>query len=447
MTPSQGRRGAARALGTGSAPAALALTRPPAAPPTIWRASERALRLLTVAAVAAAAALVTGHAWLLACAAGPVVLLVLAAAGRGRPTRLTAEAEIGPRRCFEGDTVDIRIELSFDGTAGWIDPALYLGPGMTLDGLTVTGPVVELRLTAHRWGHWTLGSVDLDLYDLGGLARRTVRVELGEVQVFPSPARSSLTPIPVRLPERLGEHTARQRGEGVEVTGVRPHVWGERQRRIHWPSSTRRGSIQINQFAAERAADTVVLIDALVDYVHPATGASSLDETLRAAAGITRAYLRSHDRVGVVSIGGTTRWLRPGSAAGQFYRLVETVLEVRRDLGYQVPDLDELPRPVLPPDALVYVITPLNDQRVLDVLSGLAARGNPVVVVEVPIGDPEPARAGEIGELVVQLWRADREALRFALRGRGIPVVRPEPGAGLDLALAPLLRTRIRGNV
>ncbi|WP_441248498.1 DUF58 domain-containing protein [Kitasatospora sp. McL0602] len=428
----------------------LTLLSPPAPPPSVWRASERALRLLSVAAVAAVAALLTGHAWVLACAAGPLVLLVLAAAGSSRPTRLTAEAEIGPRRCFEGEPVTARVELSFDGTVGWVDPGLHPGPGMTLESLTVTGPVIELRLIAGRWGRWTLGTLDVDVYDRGGLARRTLRVQLGEVQVFPVPAQASVTPIPVRLPEHLGEHTARQRGEGVEVQGVRPHIWGERQRRIHWPSTTRRGSVQLTQFAAERAADTVVLIDAFGDYVDHATGRSSLDETLRTAAGVARAYLRSHDRVGVVSIGGVTRWLRPGTGGGYFYRLVESVLEVRRDLGYQVPDLERLPRPVVPAGALVYAVTTLTDQRVLDLLRDLTARGNPLVVVEIPIGAPVPESgdpAGVLaGELALPLWEADRETMRYALRSRGIPVLTPQPGEELDLALAPLLRTRIQGS-
>ncbi|NED00662.1 DUF58 domain-containing protein, partial [Streptomyces sp. SID6648] len=75
------------------------------------------------------------------------------------------------------------------------------------------------------------------------------------------------------------------------------------------PSTTRRGSVQLHRFAAERAADTVMLLDAFGDVLDPVTGLSSLDETVRAAAGLTRAYLRTHDRVGVVSTGGTTRWL------------------------------------------------------------------------------------------------------------------------------------------
>ncbi|MDH6136720.1 uncharacterized protein (DUF58 family) [Kitasatospora sp. MAA4] len=419
---------------------------PPPERPLGWRAGERALRLATVAAVAAAAALVTGRPWLLALAAGPAVLLALAAPTRHRPTRLDTTVTADPRRCFEGDTITVRIELHHDGEAGLIDPAITLGPGVGLTELRITGSTVNLRLAATRWGRWSLGTVDLDLYDTGGLARRTVRADLGEADIYPIPSQARLTPIPVRLPERLGEHTTRQSGEGVEVVGVRPHIWGERQRRIHWPSTTRRGSIQINQFAAERTADAVVLLDALSDLRDPVTGRSTLDETLRAASGLTRAYLRKHDRVGVVSIGGAIRWLRPGTGDRHFYRIVESVLEVRKDLGYRNPDLHRLPPPALPAGALVYAFTPLADQRILDVLRDLSDRGNPLVVVEIPAGDPHVEADDRIGQHALRLWRADRRAMHFALQNRGIPVVTHVPDESLDLTLAPLLRSRIQGR-
>ncbi|MFD0330815.1 DUF58 domain-containing protein [Streptacidiphilus monticola] len=204
--------------------------------------------------------------------------------------------------------------------------------------MRVHGAVVELELTARRWGRWTLATVDVDAHDRGGLTRRAVRVDLGQVEVFPQAGSGTLTPIPVRLPDRIGEHTSRQSGEGLEVVGVRPYVHGERQRRIHWPATTRRGgAIQLNQFAAERAADVVVVLDAFADLRDPATGASSLDDSLRVAAGIVRAYLRSHDRVGVVSVGGKVYWLQPGTGEEYFYRLVQTVLDVRRDLNFNTP--------------------------------------------------------------------------------------------------------------
>ncbi|MFE9425030.1 DUF58 domain-containing protein [Kitasatospora sp. NPDC006697] len=416
------------------------------APPEGWRTGERTLRLLTVAVVAVVAALLTGQAWLFALAAGPAVLVALAAPGRSRPTLLAATAAVEPRRLFEGEPLVARIDLAHDGEVGLLDPGLIGGPGLTLAGQRVGPDHVELEFTAVRWGAWSLGLVDLDVYDSGGLSRRTVRVDLGDVEVFPVPTADRLTPVPVRLPERLGEHTARRQGEGVEVLGVRPHVWGERQRRIHWPSTTRRGAIQLIEFGAEQAVDTVMLLDAFGDLVDPLTGASTLDETLRAASGLTRAYLRTHDRIGVVSVGGRTRWLQAGSGEQHFYRMVQSVLEVRKDLGYRTPDLDRLPPAALPAGALVYAFTPLADQRIIDVLGDLADRGNPLVVVEIPFGEPAVDPQDQVEVWAGRLWRADREAIRFALRNRGVPVVTHQPGEVLDLAMAQLQRGRIRGR-
>ena len=448
MTGADSRRQSAaveRALG-GRPDGTGALTEPPPPPPAGWRVGERALSRATLAGVALAAALLTGHAWVLALAVAPLALLALSLPRGPRPQEVSAEVRVESRRCFEGESVTARVGISHDGAVGRLDPAVMLGPGVRLDHLTVGRSHLELRLTAERWGRWTLGTIDIDLYDTGGLARRTVRVDLGEVAVFPLPTGTRLTPIPVRLPQRLGEHTSVQRGEGVEVTGVHPYIRGERQRRINWPATTRRGSIQLHQFAAERAADTVVLLDVLADVRDPVSGASTLDETFRAAAGLVRAYLRTHDRVGVVSVGGSTRWLQPGSGDAYFYRIVESVLEVRKDVAFRSTGISRLPPPALPGGALVYVFTPLTDQRILGVLYQVRARANPMVVVEIPTGDP-PVEAGDrSAELALRLWRADRDAIKFTLAERGIAVISHRPGKTLDLALAPLLRARIRGG-
>ncbi|MFE2105113.1 DUF58 domain-containing protein [Kitasatospora sp. NPDC059463] len=419
----------------------------PATPPSPhWRPAERTLRLLTVATVATAATLVTGHAWLLALAAAPAVLLALAAPGGTRPAELATTLGVEPRRCFEGERITVRIAVRHDGRTGPLDPTIALGPGVVLEALTVRPTGVDLGLRADSWGRWSLGTVDIDVHDVGSLARRTLRTDLGTADVFPVPATARLTPIPVRLPERIGEHTTRHDGAGVEVTGVRPHVHGERQRRIHWPSTTRRGSIQINQFAAERASDAVVLLDTLDDIHDPVTGLSSLDESLRAAAGLTRAYLRRHDRVGLVTVGGRLRWLTAATGDRQLYRMVESVLEVRQDRVHRGPALPRLPLPALPGHALVYAFTPLTDQRILEVLGRIGDHGNPLVVVEIPAGEPVVEPDDEVGAIALRLWRAEREAMRAALRGRGVPVARYVPGEALDLALAPLLRRRIAGG-
>ncbi|MGV9288354.1 DUF58 domain-containing protein [Streptomyces sp. NPDC003719] len=442
MTASASRPSAAvvRALEGRTSP-----TQPPPPPPGGPRPGERTLRLLTVAVVALSAALLTGRAWLFAPAAAALVLLSLSLP-RAYARRIETSTTVEPRRCFEGDTVTVRISVAHDGSALRLDPGVTLGPGLRLDEVVVGSSAVTLRHTALRWGRWSLGPVDLDVYDAGGTVRRTVRVEAAEVSVFPQAAQARFTPIPARLPQRLGEHASLEAGEGVEVVGVGPWVPGERQRRIHWPSTTRRGAVQLHRFAAERAADAVMLLDAFGDVVDPVTGVSSLDETVRAAAGLARAYLRTHDRVGVVSTGGTTRWLTPGTGDAAFYRIVESVLDVRKDRRFDGPGLERVPPPALPEGALVYVFTPLSDARVLKVLRDLQGRGRRPVVVEIPSGDPQVEPGDVAGELGLRLWHADRDAMRFALRDSGVPVLRHVVGEPLDLALAPLPAGRIESR-
>lgn len=422
----------------------------PGAPEPGVRLTERAVRLLSVSVAAVILALLTAQPWLLALAAGPLCLLLFAALSVhrviGEPVLADGRVQQSSLRVFEGEPVTARFRVAFAGSAEWLDPGVVVGAGCELVRVESEGPELTLGFVARRWGRWSLGTVDVDVHDRGGLLRRTLRVELGQVEVFPNPADGGLTPVPVRLPGNLGEHTSRQQGEGVEVVGTRPFVWGERQRRINWPATTRRDAIQLQQFASERAADVVVLLDAFADLRDPATGTSSLDESLRVAAGIVRAYLGSHDRIGIVSVGGRLHWLQPGQGDQYFYRLVQMVLDVRRDLAFQTPDLNRLPPPALPHGALVHAVTPLADNRMMGVLGGLAERGNPVVVVEIPIGDPRISKAEYTEELALRLWRLDREALRFSLTDKGIPVV-PWEGGTLDLTFAPLLRTRIQGRL
>ncbi|WNI14162.1 hypothetical protein [Actinacidiphila sp. ITFR-21] len=88
--------------------------------------------------------------------------------------------------------------------------------------------------------------------------------------------------------------------------------------------------------------------------------------------------------------------------------------------------------------------TPLSDQRVLKVLHRIRGRANPLVVVETATGAPTVEPGDTTAELALRLWRADRDAMRFALTERGIAVVTHRPGEPLDLPLVPLLRTASR---
>ena len=240
-----------------------------------------------------------------------------------------------------------------------------------------------------------------------------------------------------RLPNRLGEHPARASGEGIEFSGVREYVPGDRQRSINWPASTRRGRLQVNTFAAERSQDVVLLVDATSDVGEP--GSSALDLALRGAGAAARAYTGARDRVGVITYQwGGTSWRPPGLGRRQVYRIIDSMLS--SDAGWaRGASFARLPRAALPPGALVVVFSPLLDQRFVEALRDMRERGFSMLVVDVLNAGP-PARRRVEDRIARRIWRMEQEAIRFSLRELGVPVVHWDGEESLDLPLAGYTR-------
>jgi uncharacterized protein (DUF58 family) len=240
-----------------------------------------------------------------------------------------------------------------------------------------------------------------------------------------------------KLPNRLGEHRARVPGDGTEFIGVREFVPGDRQRAINWPASTRRGRLQVNTFAAERSQDVVLLVDATSDVGEP--GESALDLALRGAAGAARAYLAARDRVGVITYQwGGTQWLAPSLGRRQVYRIVDVLL--RSDTGWaRGATFSRLPRAALPPGALVVAFSPLLTGRFVEALRDMRERGFSLIVVDVLNTAPPPRRTFA-DNAARRVWQLEQDSIRFSLRELGVPVVKWDGGAPLDLPLAPYTR-------
>jgi len=416
--------------------------------PLRWRPALRAQRLATAAALALLAALVTGRAALLLIAAPP--LAVLAAASRGnRPAEIEIGVAAGARRCFEGEDLELRVSVrcatNLDDIAirFALADAFELAPGPAAGrSAFVQASAVSGRtqgrwlLRARRWGRHLPGSISVVCHSAGGMWEATAGAAAPAIEVFPA-ARARPSLVPVDLLRRIGEHTGRAAGGGAEFAGIRPYQPGDRLRDVNWRVTSRRGGLHINQRAAERAADVVVMIDAF-SHVGP-PGASTLDLAVRGATALAAAYLRIGDRVGVVTLGGMLRWLAPGASELQFYRIVQTVFDVWMDSA-ATPDLGRIPRTALPPGALAVVFSPLLDDRAVSVLADLRERRFPVVVVDVLNTGPAVPRPGRTEALALRLWRLDRQALLLGLGEQGIPIVTWDGSGALDTALMPLRR-------
>jgi uncharacterized protein (DUF58 family) len=411
--------------------------------PVTWQAAPRLRRLATIGVAVVLLAVLTRHADLLLL--GAPALAALAAAGRGgRPETLDAAVTVAPARCFEGEDVEIVATV-----AGPVDEATFrIEPGPAV--AVIAGPLTQVAvagqpasarwvLQPHAWGRHHLCTVMARYTDGMGQTALTLRPERVEVFPHPPPARATL--LPADLLRRIGEHTATAPGAGIEFFGIRGYQPGDRLRDLNWAVTSRLGQPHVNQRAALRAADLVIMIDAFSDVGPP--GDTSLDLAVRGAAGLATAYLRTGDRVGVVVLGGVLRWLAPAPGNRQFFKIVEMAFGVRFP-SEATPDLDRVPRTALPPRALVVLFSPLLDRRALNAVTDLRQRGVSLVIVDVLTREPPAEPRRPFSQLAVRLWRLDRSALRSGISSLGVPVLGWDSGTELEAAQAPLRGQRIR---
>ncbi len=414
-----------------------------------WGLTRHARRLVTLALAGLVLAVLSRRAEFAAAAAPAVLLLVTWR--QERPAAISLQVYLTGTRIVEGEQATV---VARAGGTGRYTVRMELRPArLIVPAVPVRDGPGEFRLPfrALRSGKRPAGQVEVVLTDRWHLTEGRVTARLPQLSCLPAAAVLDRVVVLSKLPSRLGEHPARTPGEGIEFAGVREFVPGDRQRRINWAATTRRGTLQLNTFAAERSQNTVLLADATSDVGEP--GASSLDLVLRGTAGLARAYLAARDRVGLVICGGSDSWLSPASGRRQFDRIMDMLLTVDGSWA-QTTELARLPRAALPPGALIVVLSPLLNPVLTETLRDLRERGHAVLVVDVLNAEPprraggltaRRGRGGEAGrgamaQLAGRVWRMEQEAIRFSLRELGIPVVHWDGRQLLDEPLAPYTR-------
>jgi uncharacterized protein (DUF58 family) len=389
--------------------------------------------------VAGVAGVAAGSVALVVVAVAAAVPLLLAPRDRDASS-VTVTCPPMPDQLIEGDPVELAVTLQLDRAAGKAQARVEPTPGVVVvpDRASVTTRgsdrmVVAVTVTATRWGPAEPPTVVVTATSRWGMRLARTRLSLPVVVVaMPRPAAVSPNVLAIAGQARAGNHVRRTPGDGVEFAGIRPLTAGDTLRRVHWPVSSRRGGLWVTERAAEASSDVVLVIDTFTESGRQ--GASTLDASLRGAAGLARTLLGNADRVGLVLLGGRVEWLAPAGSRRAWYRIVAAALRVTPGESYVTPDLKRVPRVALPPAALVVVFTPLLDDRLVEVVADLRRRRYQVVVVDVL---PTPAtRPAAPEQLAIRLWRVQRHAAQAQLTMLGCVVADWDGATALDVPLA-----------
>jgi uncharacterized protein (DUF58 family) len=373
----------------------------------------------------------------------PFALLLALGLRLARPPVLRAWLTLDRERALEEDEIGVELVIAAERPVERLELQLVLQSGLeVVSGHAIQSirlgredeRTLELRLRCVRWGNYEVGDIRVRARDrLGALVWEDRLDQRRHLRVYPLPETLRKIVPPVATQPSTGNDVARLKGEGVEFADLREFAPGDRVRSINWRATARRDRLVVNDRHPERNADVILFLDTFAEA--RAGGRSTLDLAVRATSTLATRYLERRDRVGLVSFGGSLRWLTPGMGLGQRYRIVDSLLESEIVFNYAWKDVSIIPARTLPAQALVLAISPLLDERTLEALADLRARGYDLAIVEVsPVAFAAPGQS-EADRLAHRLWLLRREELRARYERLGVAVATWRDDVPLEASL------------
>jgi uncharacterized protein (DUF58 family) len=260
--------------------------------------------------------------------------------------------------------------------------------------------------------------------------------------IAPSSATVASLPLPLRLRGLTGSHESARAGDGGDFRDVHPFAAGDRLRRIDWKTTAHRGQnagdLYVRRTAALSDATVLIVLDSRDDVgeqvaewsrnTAASKGVSALDVAREAASSFATAYIRAGDRVGFQDLSSRSRMIAHAGGHRHLRRLLRAI-EVTQ------PSATTFRRarpPIVPPGALVYVLSSLLDDEAVRLALRWRVTGHRVIMVDIlPAARfARTVRAERVAHRIVMMERDDRI---HAMRHHGVELLRwPEDSASLS---------------
>ena len=259
--------------------------------------TSRGTSFLTAGVVAFGCAVLLGQADLVRVAGLlallPVVAVLLMAS---QQLLLAVTRSTEPPRGAVGEEVEVRVEVV--NRSGRRTPVLLfedqLPPGLEASTRVVLPPLrpmesarLSYHLRAARRGRFPVGPSRLLSVEPFGLVERTWEATVRD-ELLVRPRVHALTAVlPVRRTGRGGDSDLGGAGVvGDPDLSVREHRHGDDLRRVHWPTTARRGQLMVRPDQHPQDHNAVVLLDSRADGQRGTDDRSSLELLVSAAASV-----------------------------------------------------------------------------------------------------------------------------------------------------------------
>jgi uncharacterized protein (DUF58 family) len=273
----------------------------------------------------------------------PIALgLVLAVAAAALWVRFLAKPMTLNRILSEGEHLagdDIPVRLELDVEARMPSGALVVRERIARLGEIETVMVNRrgrlrggYRIEGVPRGRYAVESVDAVLEDPFGLERVEIKLPAGEsLLVYPRlvDLDGLFSDSGARALE--GRRLLLRRPTGFDLHSVRAYEQGESLRRVHWPSTAKRGQLMVKELEDAPRDETAVLLDADAGAVAGVAPDSSFELQVRAAGSLLKSHASRGRRAALIVNSASRLYQRVHSFDGDWLRAFELLAAVEPD--------------------------------------------------------------------------------------------------------------------
>jgi len=270
-----------------------------------------------------------------------LVLAVAAAAIWVRVLRrpMGLHRTLGAGEHLAGDDVPVRLDLSVEGRL----------PPATLVVHERIGRLGEWEIPLRRHGGGLRGAYELTKVPRGRYPVESTRIVIEDpfglerAEVDLSRPESLLVYPRIATIERVfsdagaqtpgGRRLLLRRLTGFELHSVREYEQGESLRRVHWPSTARRGELMVKELEDAPRDEAAILLDGDGSTVVGEPPDSTFELQVRIAGSLVRAHARRGRRTSLVVTSRARTYQRVHSLDGDWQRALEILAAVEPD-GY-----------------------------------------------------------------------------------------------------------------
>ena len=327
---------------------------------------------------------------------------------------------LGAGRHVAGDDVPVELELEVEGAL----PLASLAVSESIERLgeretTLARSRGRLRgryvLPAVPRGRYRIERAEVVLEDPFALERTTVELgRQGSLLVYPRLVEldTLFTDAGARTPE--GKRLLLRRPSGFDLHSVREYEQGESLRRVHWPTTARRGQLMVKELEDAPRDEVAVVLDADRASVVGVPPESTFEVQVRAAGSILRAHASRGRRASLLVNSAERVYQRVHSYDGEWSAALEVLAAAEPDgttqLATVLADESSAATRALELTVVTAVLSPRLVERMLQ--RTMQRQGGAVVYVD----------GASFGPRALDALRAETRAQLLRLGRAGVPV-------------------------